>query len=146
MLKSCSVCKKDKPTSEFYPDRRRKSGLMACCKTCKKEQHRAYLKRNPEYHAKRYRRIHMEERERHLKRKYGITLADYERMFREQAGCCGVCGVKQKRSFDVDHCHETGVVRGLLCTNCNRFIGHAGDDPERLEAAAQYLRKSRKSL
>ena len=80
------------------------------------------------------------DRERHLVRKYGVDLGAYERLFAAQDGKCAICRRSQERAFDVDHCHSTGAVRGLLCTNCNRMVGHAHDDPGRLDAAAAYLR------
>lgn len=91
------------------------------------------------YDRKRYWKDPLKERERHLIKKYGVTAADYDRMFSEQSGKCAVCGKTQERSFDVDHCHGSGRVRGLLCTSCNRMIGHAGDNPESLIRAALYL-------
>ena len=74
---------------------------------------------------------------------------DYQEMYHSQEGCCAICRKQQERAFDVDHNHATGEVRGLLCTNCNRMLGHAGDSAANLRAAADYLEsfpKSRRSL
>ncbi len=61
------------------------------------------------------------------KRKYGITLADYNAMFEKQNGKCAICGSsaagKVGQHFAVDHCHKTGKFRGLLCINCNGRLG-----------------------
>ena len=144
-MKTCTGCQEVKPLTDFWPDRRRKSGLMARCKVCKTKDCRIWRQRNPDNDRKRYWANRQKERERHLVRKYGVTQADYDRMFSEQGGACGVCKKTQDRAFDVDHDHATGNVRGLLCTSCNRMIGHAGDSADNLEAAAHYLRSSRKS-
>ena len=143
-MKTCTRCKTEKPLSEFYADNRRKDGKLSRCKTCKNEMLRQYRKERG-YDHRRYWKNPAGERERHLKAKYGITQADYDMMFKVQEGKCAVCRKEQSRAFDVDHCHTTGVVRGLLCTNCNRMIGHAADDPIRLQNAAAYLLASRKS-
>ncbi len=61
----------------------------------------------------------------HLKRRFGISLADYWAMHRRQRGLCGICGKPPTRRWlDVDHCHTTKEVRGLLCNPCNRSLGH----------------------
>ncbi len=114
---------------------------MARCKECRSAALHDWVKRNPNYEKDRYSKNPAWHRERHLIRKYGVTQAEYELMFRAQAGMCAVCHKTQKRAFDVDHNHITKEVRGLLCTNCNRMIGHAGDNLEILEAAAAYLRR-----
>jgi hypothetical protein len=74
-------------------------------------------------------------------RLYGIDVADYERMLQEQNGGCYICGKKPtgKRALDIDHDHETGKVRGLLCSNHNRGIGLLDDDISLLARAIQYL-------
>jgi len=78
------------------------------------------------------------------KKKYGITVADYDRMFLEQGGKCKICGVdkpgKNTRTkyFHVDHCHKTGRVRGLLCISCNVLLGQFEN---RLDAVLNYLRE-----
>jgi hypothetical protein len=75
-----------------------------------------------------------------LKRKYGLTLDDFENILTEQGGGCSICKAVPERPLDIDHCHTTGHVRGLLCNKCNTGLGLFGDSPERLEAAAKYLR------
>lgn len=79
---------------------------------------------------------------RYLKKHYGIGLADYTAMLEKQDNRCAICGNHHdgNRALAVDHCHETKRVRGLLCTNCNRGLGHYRDDPVLLENAARYLR------
>ena len=67
------------------------------------------------------------ERDRQYRLRYGITLADYDRMFAEQGGKCKICGAEQAgkvgQCFAVDHCHTTLKVRGLLCIKCNSRLG-----------------------
>ena len=138
-MKTCTSCKEAKPITEFFHDKRRPNGRMARCKLCKMAAHSRYRKERG-YDELRYWKNPQAERERHLVRKYGVTQANYDAMLSAQGGRCAICHKTQERAFDVDHDHTTGVVRGLLCTNCNRMIGHAGDDADRLEAAAAYLR------
>jgi hypothetical protein len=79
-------------------------------------------------------------RKSELKRKYGITEAEYFDMLDKQQGKCAICECEpQGKDFAVDHNHKTGEVRGLLCSNCNTGIGLLGDDVSRLIAARQYL-------
>jgi len=97
------------------------------------------------------RRIEVSERTQYsrewaFRNKYGITVADYDRLLTEQDGGCAICGAavsftkagKSKR-LAVDHDHATGAVRGLLCVNCNRGVGYFADNPDRLTKAAAYL-------
>jgi len=80
-------------------------------------------------------------RDTYLRETYDITLEDYDALLRRQHGRCAICGrIPQKMRLAVDHDHETGGVRGLLCQRCNTGIGHLGDDPERCDRAAAYLR------
>ena len=75
---------------------------------------------------------------------YGIDVPDYERMLEEQNGGCYICGKKPtKRALDIDHDHETGKVRGLLCSNHNRALGLLGDNLLLLVRAMEYLVKNK---
>ncbi len=72
-----------------------------------------------------------------LKTKYGITLQQWERMFSDQDGKCMIC--KKRKKLCVDHDHETGEVRALLCRWCNTMLGDSGDNPEILMLGALYI-------
>jgi hypothetical protein len=84
-----------------------------------------------------------------LKRGFGLSLEQYHAMVESQKGCCAICNKQElilsvhgkMRSLAVDHCHATGKVRGLLCTNCNKALGHFKDDVELMSKAIQYLSK-----
>lgn len=79
----------------------------------------------------------------HLKRKYGITSSDVEAMVASQNGVCAICGTREPRGktnkWNVDHCHASGSVRGLLCHKCNVGLGRFADNPALLRRAANYL-------
>lgn len=75
-------------------------------------------------------------------RKYGLSTGDYERMLAEQGGRCAVCRALPATVLNVDHCHETGLVRGLLCGTCNRALGQASDNPQLLRKLADYVERS----
>lgn len=84
-----------------------------------------------------------------LKKSFGITLAQYDAMHESQEGKCAICGQVETavgsdgapRRMPVDHCHATGVVRGLLCTACNRALGLFKDSSIVLDNAVKYLAK-----
>jgi hypothetical protein len=84
-------------------------------------------------------------RNSHLKRKYRITLADYEAMLAAQGRGCAICGAPEPdgQSLHVDHCHDTGAVRGVLCFTCNAGLGMFDHDADRLARAASYLQSAR---
>lgn len=89
-------------------------------------------------------------RDKGLRRFYGMTLAEYEAMREAQGHRCAICGREETvtawgkvRALSVDHDHETGAIRGLLCAKCNRGLGMFRDDPDVLDQAAEYLRDSR---
>lgn len=76
---------------------------------------------------------------------YGITESEYTDMLNSQKGCCAICGcsdTSDPKIFPViDHCHDTGTVRGLLCMSCNQGLGKFKDNPDLLRIAAEYLER-----
>lgn len=134
-FKQCLKCREVKPLESFASASAKWDGKHIWCRVCTSTARDVIT-------VEQDRRRH----DQHLKRKYGISLADYEAMAERQGGVCAICGgPPEKRSklmrerFDVDHCHATGRVRGLLCLGCNTGIGHLGDDPARIRAALEYL-------
>lgn len=103
-----------------------------------KEQQRKWRENNKEYNSSRQRKYQ-------IKANYGMSLDDYDAMLVGQKGQCAICGTTNPHNrwkvFAVDHCHETGKVRGLLCNKCNRGMGLLDDDADRLIKAAEYLNK-----
>ena len=80
----------------------------------------------------------------HRVSRYGITPDEYHEMLEEQLSCCGCCGSpdpRRKAGFVIDHDHNTGKIRGLLCHNCNIGIGQLGDSLDGLNKAVAYLRR-----
>jgi hypothetical protein len=103
------------------------------------EQRAAYMR---EYRKRRHRNVRSTE----LKKSYGISLDDWEAMYKAQGGVCAVCKMDETEkgsryaNLAVDHCHATGRVRGLLCNACNRAAGFLQDNPETALRLASYLR------
>jgi len=161
-MKRCNQCGELKPLDSFYRAKGMRDGHRGDCKVCNLAyQHRRYLA-NPEpvkARVKRWQQANAEElnayrRERrqdpivkgrdragHLRRKYGISPAEYDDMLAAQSGACLLCSSlpRPPHSLHVDHDHATGRIRGLLCFNCNYALGHFADDPDRLRAAARYV-------
>ena len=100
------------------------------------------LLRNREYYNKnkeKKRSKYLSRRDQILQQRYGITEEQYDLLFDLQEGCCAICKQRFAKRLDVDHCHDTGTVRGLLCNNCNRGLGHFKDNVDYLQSAINYL-------
>jgi hypothetical protein len=78
-------------------------------------------------------------REANLRHRYGIGVKDYDAMYEKQEGKCAICGIKRDKNLDVDHCHDTGKIRGLLCNCCNQALGLLNDDENIIKKAAEYV-------
>lgn len=79
-----------------------------------------------------------------LKMKFGLTVDEYNDLLSVQGGKCAICRTRtdrQKQHMAVDHCHQTGKIRGILCSSCNKGIGHFKDNPTLLNRAIVYLTK-----
>lgn len=149
--RACKVCGETKPITEFYKHSSCKDGHRYDCKKCSMERAKKWQKANPEKHQLYMERVRAKKgaayyREQQLKQYYGIDLAKYDEMLSAQRGCCAICSRHQSEfnvALAVDHCHETGAVRGLLCGSCNRMIGYTKDKVAVLDSAIQYLGESK---
>lgn len=131
IVKPCTRCGIEKTEDEFYAHPNGRHGLMPKCKQCHNAATRSY------HHERGGRE---KARERALVQKYGITEDHYQQMLTDQEGVCAIC---HKGSVDqplqVDHDHETGEVRGLLCITCNTVLGYFNDDVNCAKRMVQYL-------
>lgn len=117
VMPTCSVCAKIKPEKHFIG---RRGKLCKSCKACRE----------------RFRRHHETHR---LKHTYGIDRKTYEQMYQDQGGVCKICSQPCTQALAVDHDHETGEIRGLLCRACNTGLGLFKDNPALLQNALDYL-------
>ncbi len=124
--KRCPECQQVKPLSEFVRNRSTKSGVGGYCRPCQN----VVGKRNTE-------RLHGSTRTYHLKRRYGLTATEVQELIEEQRGVCWIC--RTRPAEHVDHDHETGMVRAILCFTCNVGLANFGEDIERMKAAIIYL-------
>lgn len=147
MTKMCSVCKQDLPYENFHNSVKSKDGKSYRCKTCDYSAQKKYKK-------ERYLEFREGRRKIQRKHRYGLTEEQFVEMLEGQQGLCACCGkiledgwTRQHKhnKLVVDHDHQTGFVRGLICTMCNKGLGLLGDSVEGLEKAIKYLRKSNKS-
>jgi hypothetical protein len=148
----CCTCGEEKEASSefFHKNSYSPSGFHYKCKLCKQAYDREYLIKNKDsIHAKakiwrknnsQYRRY------KRLVESYGCNQATYDKFFKEQNGVCAICGREETRiargslcKLAVDHDHETGIIRGLLCYHCNLALGHFNDSLDLLDKAVNYL-------
>lgn len=149
-LKNCSKCKQDKILEEFHKDVTHSDGLTSNCKVCRLKYNRYRYSKNPKYFIEQTKawvsRNRLDRllywRNYSLKRNYGISVEDYDKLLKFQKFRCLICNRHQKqlnRRLSVDHCHKTGVVRGILCNKCNEVIGWLEID-KRLSRVVTYLK------
>lgn len=137
-IRTCRKCGLEKPLECFRKNSKGK-GRGHCCRGCRTKTHKVWVAQSPEK-----RRAAPEKRAAYARKaKYGITNAEYQALAIKQQGLCAICGgppTKKRLSLAVDHCHSTGIIRGLLCDLCNRGLGQFKDSIELLEKALRYLR------
>lgn len=164
-MRQCTDCSESKPETEFARQRepekrgeeRTDDGLNTYCRSCskKRQQRRQYEANREGYIAKaaQWKRDNPEKwkqiaRDYARKKRWavlGITEDEYHRLLEQADNRCEVCSTEFTVGVEnpacVDHCHGSGVIRGVLCTNCNLALGYMQDDPARLRAAAAYLER-----
>jgi Recombination endonuclease VII len=166
-MKICNRCNESKDFTQFHKKKFVENQYYAYCKKCNnimsnewkkahrekvRQKYKIYYRKNSEKIIKDCRQWRKENPHKvldiNLKRNYGITLEQYKILFTKQNGKCAICK-KEESLFDtrykkikrlcVDHCHNTGKVRGLLCHNCNIGIGLFEDSKENMQNAVKYL-------
>lgn len=148
--KVCPRCKESKPVEEFAlrsaaKNKRGRPYRKSLCRVCDRadgaERQRRYRERlTTEQRAE----AALANRTVKLRQAYGITVEEYDQLLAAQGGGCAICGAttpgrKRHKYLAVDHCHESGTVRGILCDFCNTGLGSFRDDPALLLAAIKYL-------
>jgi hypothetical protein len=128
--KYCYVCKMVLKISSFAKNATKPGEVRPECRECDNKQ-RAERKKKEK--AKDPEAV----REKYLKKTYNLSLEEYAKMLKEQNNVCWIC--KQKKSLVVDHDHDTGKVRGLLCNLCNTSLGGFKDSRDSLLKALDYL-------
>jgi hypothetical protein len=120
--KRCRDCGQVKPLDQFHRNSHRRDGRQGWCKECHNERARQWRADNPGYHAKRMERDPDYFRRTRIKARYGIEWEEYQQLREQQGGRCAICGLPCERLV-VDHNHQTGRARALLCHACNAGLG-----------------------
>jgi hypothetical protein len=163
-LKQCNTCAQEKAIDDFHRMTAARDGHRPECKSCTAARRKAWYERNREREIARVKEWQQENAERvnelqrrrrarpevkareragHLKRKFGLTLEEYDEMLVSQGGRCAICCRKPRKvSLHVDHDPKSGRVRGLLCFPCNQALGSFGEKREIVASAANYLFES----
>lgn len=119
--KICNICKIEKTINEFFNNKGHKYGVDCRCKTCNQKRKRELYKPLE-----------------HIYRKYGITIEHYYNILETQNNLCAICKRELKKPV-IDHDHNTGKVRGILCYPCNTAIGKSIEALDLLKKAYDYL-------
>jgi hypothetical protein len=146
--KACRKCGITKQLTEFSLSRKATATTNAVyrsdCKVCCSTRAKQWFADNPE-------RAVANKRKFNLAKNYGLTVAEYDALLRQQGGVCAICGSSERMQrqgslmrMPVDHCHKTGAVRGILCQACNRGLGFFRDDTVVMRRALSYLLRHQK--
>ena len=134
MLKAdiCNRCQCELDDTNWYPSASKRRWLI--CKDCERKRQAVYRSENP--------RVVYNQ---NCRKKYGIEYDEFISIFNSQGNVCAICkssnsGRKGKKMC-IDHCHTTGLVRGILCHKCNVAIGLFNDDIQTIQNAKDYLCK-----
>jgi hypothetical protein len=134
-VRQCGCCKEQLPVASFNRRKRGTGSYQTNCKKCVGELWKTAKQSGPEVR-RRYQ----------LQRKYGVNEQSYFSLWNQQNGVCAICGNEETARYKgtlkmlaVDHDHETGVIRGLLCQECNTGIGKFRHDQDLLVKASEYV-------
>lgn len=148
-LKTCTKCKTLKSLDEFHNDRTRPGGKCYCCKKCESERAKRFYIKNKEKINRKHReydrankdKIRLQKRVSNLRRKYDLTIQEWNQICDSQQNICAIC--KKLAKLVVDHCHKSGKVRGALCDKCNQALGLFYENTDSLMNAITYLESNK---
>lgn len=160
-MKKCFSCKNILPYEMFYKQRKDSKYYASRCKPCKIKDTQEWqrlnpgrqetmrqlrIQRDPEKYAEQQKIKNQRRKDNgsiydwYFQRKYKISYEQYNKMHKEQAGLCAICSKPENtKKLAVDHCHNTGRIRGLLCFRCNSALGKLQDSIELMQKAIIYL-------
>lgn len=148
--KTCKLCGNEKELKEFYLKSHEGSNRYNKCKSCYTAYIRQYRKEHKEaYNAtqkKHWNKFRDRNTIRHKERKYGLERGEFQKLIESQNNQCAICGEGLIGNGHLDHDHETGRVRGILCKQCNTGLGNFRDNQELLQNASKYLRMRQSDL
>jgi len=171
LTKICATCKVEKSSDCFHKAKKEKDGLQYRCTDCGKKYHAdrysnqkekirgqitAYRAGNKDklneagrvWRIKNPDKVKQYQRTSNLKKNFGLSIVDYEKMAAAQNNVCAICltpetfvhkAKGQVARLAVDHCHASGKIRKLLCARCNRALGLFEDNPALMASAANYI-------
>jgi hypothetical protein len=144
MGRICRVCKVEKDIGCFSVRNKEKGTHRTECKACMNKS-RTKQPSFGKWHKENRDKIRKYNRQQGLLRNYGLSTEQYDALMNKQGCACAICGTTdfmgKGKTAHVDHCHETGAVRGLLCNLCNVGLGAFHDSVEKLRNAMKYLAK-----
>lgn len=153
-MKKCTKCGVEKPLSEYHKKISTKTGFDPWCKPCKSAAYKNWISNNPEkqkvvkkrasiWNAENKNKRKIIVQKNNYKKRYGLTVEQKQQLIDLQNQKCAICENSLKDTHDVcvDHNHQTGAVRGILCRKCNLGLGHFKDSMENLKSAVKYLKK-----
>ena len=173
-MKTCTKCKQSKPLAEFLKNKTCQDGFQTECRECMRKYQRSRAKtpqaisRNREYQRQYYhlhktkinkrRKVYSQtpsgklgSLRRHIRNKYKMDLNSYSKMKDSQNAACAICGELEAdnemgKILCVDHNHETGAIRELICFHCNSALGFARENILTLQTMIKYLNKHNMEL
>jgi len=130
-MRRCYKCKEEKDLTLFANDKKQPSGKAYLCKTCKGKKTSQWIKSNKQFQLK------------SKLSKYGLKETEFEALIKVQNNSCAICKITFDGSPNIDHCHLTLNIRGLLCRQCNVGLGNFKDSQELLKSALLYLEQQK---
>lgn len=135
--KKCSACGTVKPISSFSKHGTGRDRRRGQCRECRSSYNKLHHNR---YKTRRPKPRYLTKRNQRLRKQYGITHADYVGLLASQGGGCALCGFKPTdKPLCVDHCHDSGRIRGILCRACNRALALFGDNETGIRRILAYV-------